>query len=102
MELEVVRPEQIFEKIKCRIAELQTRNPMGWEFCPELNPDVIVILDDQTMLFEPQNERALGWLHERCGPSVKGHNRRDSFRVHPSLSRRIIKELKAAGFEVAL
>lgn len=100
-ELDAVKRQQIVEKAKKRIAELQASNSGKWEFCPELNPDVIVISGDQTMLFEPQNERATKWLRHCCGLSSGEDNRLDSIRVHPSQSRKMMARLKEAGFTVA-
>jgi len=71
---------------------------MAGNFCAELNPDVIVISDDQSFLFEPQNSRMAEWLQQHFG--IENVNPRDRFRVHPSQCRRIIKELKMAGFGV--
>ena len=80
--------------------QLQRTGSVGWDCCPGLNPDVIIIVGDQTMLFEPQNRRALEWLHERCGMSIEDNPKHNAVRVHPSLSQKIVDELKAAGFEV--
>ena len=66
--------------------------------CIELNPDVIVISDDQSFIFEPQNELALRLLSKCCG--VKAQIR-ERIRVHPCKSRRIIAELKAAGAAIS-
>jgi hypothetical protein len=70
-------------------------------FCAELNPDVIVISDDQSLLFESQNSRASAWLRGRCGVAADSHNGRERIRVHPCKSSKIVAELKAAGFAVA-
>ena len=68
------------------------------EACAELNPDVIVISDDQSMLFEPQNLHVTEWLRRQFGMENLGI--RDRIRVHPAQSQRMAVELKAAGFEV--
>jgi hypothetical protein len=99
-ELDAVKRQQVFEKVKKRFAELQMSS-VGWDFCPELNPDIIVISTDQTMLFEPQNQRASEWLQRRCGTGIEDGDKRNSIRVHPSQAQRIVEELKAAGFAVA-
>jgi hypothetical protein len=62
------------------------------------NPDVIVTRADQTTLFKAQNRQVSEWLrkhyHSTAG-SVKGDT---EFCVHPTRCKRIIAELKAAGF----
>jgi hypothetical protein len=64
------------------------------------NPDVIITRADQTTLFKAQNRRASEWLrrhyHLATG-AVKGDTQ---IQVHPSRCKRIMEELKAAGFAV--
>jgi hypothetical protein len=91
---------QILEKLAKRKEFLEC-GLMGGNFCAELNPDVIVISDDQSWLFEAQNSRASSWLHRHCGMVAEGHNDRERIRVHPCESPKIVAELKAAGFAVA-
>ena len=66
------------------------------------NPDVIVTRIDQTVLFKMQNRQASEWLrkhyHSTAG-IVKGDT---EIYVHPTRFKRIIEELKAAGFEVSI
>lgn len=66
------------------------------------NPDVIVTRIDQTVLFKMQNHQASEWLrkhyHSTAG-IVKGDT---EIYVHPTRFKRIIEELKAAGFEVSI
>jgi hypothetical protein len=86
---------QIFEKVSKRMDELATHlSPV----CAELNPDVIVISDDQSFLFEPQNLRVTEWLHLHFG--LDNLRVRERIRVHPVQAEIITSELKAAGFEV--
>jgi hypothetical protein len=65
------------------------------------NPDVIVTRTDQTTVFKMQNRRASEWLREHyhstggSGGSVKEDT---EIYVHPTRCKRIIEELKAAGF----
>ncbi len=64
------------------------------------NPDVIVTHANQTALFKMQNCRVSEWLRQHyplTTGSVKGNT---EIYVHPTRCRRIIEELKAAGFEV--
>jgi len=91
---------QILGKLAKRKEFMECR-PMGANFCAELNPDVIVISDDQSLLFESQNSRASAWLRGRCGMMADSHNGRERIRVHPCKSSKIVAELKAAGFAVA-
>jgi hypothetical protein len=90
---------QILERLAKRKEFLQSGVTDG-DFCAELNPDVIVISDDQSWLFEAQNSRALAWLHRRFGMPADGHDSRERIRVHPCESPKIVAELKAAGFSV--
>lgn len=66
------------------------------------NPDVIVTRADQTVLFKMQNRQVSEWLrkhyHSTAG-NVKGDT---EIYVHPTRFKRIIEELKAAGFEVSI
>jgi hypothetical protein len=66
-----------------------------------LNPDVIVISDDQSLLFEAQNQRATELLILRCGLAVDCFKLPERIRVHPLRSRKIIDELRTAGLNVA-
>jgi hypothetical protein len=90
--------QQIFEKVRRRMSELKHGDNSVPSFCSELNPDVIVISDDRSLLFEPQNLRVTEWLHRHFGTENLGI--RNRLRVHPCQRRGIIAELKAAGFEV--
>jgi hypothetical protein len=67
-----------------------------------VNPDVIVTRVDQTVLFKMQNRQASEWLrkhyHSTAG-NVKGDT---EIYVHPTRFKRIIEELKAAGFVVSI
>jgi hypothetical protein len=91
---------QIFEKFLGRLQNLDVGgaepNP-----CPELNPDVIVISGDQTVVFEAQNERASAFLRRKCGWDTETISVRERIRVHPSRSQRLIRALSDAGLKVA-
>lgn len=65
-----------------------------------MKPDVIVIANQQTMLFKPQTQPASEWLHRRCGLVADQVTGNTELRVHPGTCQRIIAELKAAGFTV--
>jgi hypothetical protein len=81
--------------------QLQARNAPLAAAAGKKNPDVIVTLADQTTIFKMQNRRASEWLrkhyHSTAG-NVKGDT---EFYVHPTRCKRIVEELKAAGFVVA-
>jgi hypothetical protein len=64
------------------------------------NPDVIVTHTNQTALFKMQNRRASEWLRQHY-TSTTGNVKGDTeIYVHPTRCKRIVAELKAAGFEV--
>lgn len=66
-----------------------------------MKPDVIVKMNHQTMLFQPQNRLASEWLHRRCGLIADNITGDTELRVHPRKCERIIAELNAAGFTVS-
>jgi len=100
-EFDALTKEEILENVKRRIAEIRRADSFEWEFCPELNPDVIVIPTDQTVIFEAQNERASSLLRRKCGWNTETITRRERIRVHPAQSHRLIAALSAAGLKVA-
>jgi len=64
------------------------------------NPDVIVARASQTALFQMRNRTVSQWMREHyhsATGSVKGNT---EIHVHPTRCKRIIEELKAAGFVV--
>lgn len=69
--------------------------------CPELNPDVIVIPGDQTVVFEAQNERASALLRRKCGWDTETISVRERIHVHPSQSQKLIDALSTAGLRIA-
>lgn len=92
--------QQIFEKLRKRMAEAALATAFETDRCPELNPDVIVISADQTLLFEPRNPKAIAWLEHRCGPSLEIDERYRAVRVHPCQKTKMVRELETAGFAV--
>jgi hypothetical protein len=88
--------QRIYEKVRKRMADWQKES--GVCCCTELNPDVIVISDDRSLMFEPQSPQVTEWLRRRYGMENLGI--RERLRVHPCQRHGIIAELKAAGFEV--
>jgi len=91
--------QRIFEKLRVRMAAIQHLPPM-----PKLKtktiPDVVVLVDDNAVLLEPQNWRATEWLYNRCNLSAEEAQVRERVRVHPLQWEKIVAELKSAGFEV--
>ena len=66
------------------------------------NPDVIVTHTNQTALFKMQNRKASEWLRQHY-TSTTGNVKGDTeIYVHPTRCKRIVAELKDAGFEVAI
>ena len=63
-------------------------------------PDVIATGFRDIALFEAQTHAAACWLSSRCNAELE--NAHDQIRVNASDEDQIIKELKAAGFEVIL
>lgn len=86
--------QRIFRKFMGQLAE-----SCEMSFCPELNPDVIVIPADQSFLFEPQNLRVVEWLHRQFGMENLGV--RERIHVHPSRCQMVSKALRSAGFEMS-
>ena len=62
------------------------------------SPDVIATSFQNTSLFEPQTHTAASWLSVRCNAALE--NMHDQICVDARQEDQIIRELKAAGFEV--
>lgn len=92
--------QQIYEKVWKRMKELQSRGCGEDSFCPELNPDVIIISGGRTFLFEPQNARASELLQQCCGSDVEDSRVRGRVRVHPCRCQAIMNILRIAGLRV--
>ena len=90
---------RIFEKLRVRMATLETFPPMT-NFIRERNPDVVLLVDENAVLFEPQNWPAAEWLYQRCNLSLEGAELRERIRVHPCQWEKILAELRHAGFDV--
>lgn len=91
--------QRIFGKVARRMRALSEQMSQDSSYCSELNPDVIVISGEQTMLFEPQNLRVVKWLHRRFG--MEDLEVREQIRVHPARCQMLSEALRAAGFEVS-
>jgi hypothetical protein len=92
---------RILEKLLRRLPE-QEGNEIGehptkrWS----MEPDVIVNMREQTILFEPQNLQASSWLREHCNLATENITGNTEFFVHPLRGESIVTELKKAGFIV--
>lgn len=80
---------------------LQTGKTPAAVAAEKANPDVIITRADQTTLFKAQNRRASEWLRRHYHLATGGVKGDTEIQVHPTRCRRIVEELKAAGFEVA-
>ena len=65
-----------------------------------MNPDVMVIPKNGTLLFEPRTPQAAVWLRNRFGLTVSTPEDDLGILVHPNQQKRLTAELKAAGFAV--
>lgn len=92
---------RIFKDVAQQMNELGSGSPKGQEFCPALPPDIIVISDDQSLLFEAQNAWALELLARICGFARETMTLSERVRVHHCRSRQIIDQLTAAGATVS-
>jgi hypothetical protein len=61
-------------------------------------PDVIVTRADQTTIFKMQNRSVSEWLHKHYHSTLGRAKGDTEIFVHPTRCKRIIEELKAAGF----
>jgi hypothetical protein len=66
----------------------------------KMAPDVIVITTSHTALFKAQNKRASEWLHRHCHLTAENMSGDTEICVHPVRCKKIMEELKAAGFTV--
>ena len=64
------------------------------------NPDVIVTRADQTTVFKMQNRRVSEWLRKHFNSATGSAKGDTEMYVHPTRCKRIVEELKAAGFTV--
>jgi len=62
------------------------------------NPDVIVTRADQTTVFKMQNRRVSEWLRKHFNSAIGSAKGDTEIYVHPTRCKRIVEELKAAGF----
>lgn len=62
------------------------------------NPDVIIARADQTMVFKMQNRQVSEWLRKHFNSATGSAKGDTEIYVHPARCKRIVEELKAAGF----
>lgn len=84
--------ERLLRKVAKRMEALQNRSSL---------PEIVVISDDQSLLFEPQNMQAWELLVHGCGLTMDDINLPERIRVHPCRSGKIIGELRAAGVTIS-
>ena len=65
------------------------------------SPDVVVTRADHTTVFKMQNRRVSEWLRKHFSSTAGGAKGDTEIYVHPTRYKRIVEELKAAGFIVA-
>ena len=102
-EHEFVVKRQIWEKFERRMKAWLREQAVHHSLLMdslEMKPDVIVILRNETTLFEPQTPQAHEWLCGRCRLTSENPSGHTEFMVHPQVSQHLIAELKAAGFTV--
>lgn len=95
--------QQIWNKFARRMQEWQ-ENESRAAFPPlnpsDMNPDVIVIPQNGTLLFEARTPQATEWLRNRYGLAVGAADGDTHILVHPNQQRQLTAELQAAGFAV--
>lgn len=65
-----------------------------------MKPDVVVTFANQTALFKTQNRQVSEWLRQRYHINSENVTDDTEIRVHPNRTKRIVEELKTAGFNV--
>ncbi len=81
--------------------QLQTEKAPLATAAKKKNPDVVVTQVNKTALFKMQNRQVSEWLRRHYRMSTENAKGDTEIRVHPSRCKRVIEELKAAGFDVA-
>ncbi|HEV2327877.1 MAG TPA: hypothetical protein VGY56_03705 [Verrucomicrobiae bacterium] len=80
---------------------MNPRNDSSTTVAVKGNPDVIIIRADQTTVFKMQNRRVSEWLRKHFNSAAGSAKGDTEIYVHPTRYKRIVEELKAAGFVVA-
>ena len=96
--------QQIWEKFTSRLQQWQETESRE-VFPPlnpaDMNPDVIVIPKNGTLLFEPRTPQAVSWLRNRFRLTAEEMDGNAGILVHPYQQKQLIAELEAAGFAVS-
>jgi hypothetical protein len=65
------------------------------------NPDVVITHANQTALFKMQNRTVSKWMRDHYNFTAGNAKGDTEIHVHPTRCKRIIEELRAAGFIIA-
>jgi hypothetical protein len=66
------------------------------------SPDVIVTHASQTTLFKMKNRKVSKWMRDHYHSNTGSVTGNTEIYVHPTRCKRIVEELKAAGFHIAV
>jgi len=95
--------QQIWKKFARRMREwheTESRTNFPPLNSSDMNPDVIVIPKNGTLLFEARTPQAAVWLRNRYGLITGTADEDAGILVHPNQQKQLTAELKAAGFAV--
>jgi len=96
--------QQIWERFTRRLQEWR-ENESRTAFPPlnpsDMNPDVIVIPKNGTLLFEARTPQAAVWLRNKYGLVAGATDEDTGILVHPNQQKKLTAELQAAGFAVS-
>lgn len=96
--------QKIWEKFTTRLQKWhasESRNLFPPLDPSDMNPDVMVIPKNGTLLFEACTPQALQWLRNRYRLTAETSADDTGIMVHPHQQKQLMAELKAAGFAVA-
>ena len=96
--------QQIWEKFVKRLQkwqETQSHTSFAILNQADMNPDIMVIRKNGTLLFEPRTPQAEAWLRNRYGLNTESTDVDTGILVHPHQHKQLTTELKAAGFAIA-
>jgi len=99
---DLLAKQHIWEKFASRLQEWRESESSTTSLNPsDMNPDVIVIPKNNTILFEPRTPQAALWLRTRYRLTPETVENNTAIMVHPYQQKQLTAELKAAGFAVA-
>lgn len=94
--------QHIWEKFASRLQEWREgESSTASSNSSDMNPDVIVIPKNNTILFEPRTPQAALWLRLRYRLTPETVENNTAIMVHPYQQKQLTAELKAAGFAVS-